>query len=144
MNPILNGRAPISYLSVLYIISKFSIQTKGSVKMYNNVNVAPIMSANVPFPHENVAPIMGANVPFPHENVAPIMEANMPFQPENVAPIMEANVPFQPELSYGYAAPAYGYCNPSRGCESFVIIVVLFILLIIVGACTFHFQDCKG
>ena len=58
--------------------------------MYNNVNVAPIMGANMPFHHENVAPIMGANMPFHHENVAPIMGANVPFHPENVAPIMDS------------------------------------------------------
>ena len=96
--------------------------------MYNNVNVAPMMGANMPFHHENVAPMMGANMPFHHENVAPVMGANMPFQPE---------------MSCGYAAPAYGYCYPSRGNDCFVLIVVLFILLIIVGSCTFHFHGDK-
>ncbi|MGM0846744.1 MAG: YjcZ family sporulation protein [Bacillota bacterium] len=35
-----------------------------------------------------------------------------------------------------YTAPAYGYCEPApaRGYGDFVLIVVLFILLIIVGA----------
>ncbi|MCM3655097.1 YjcZ family sporulation protein [Metabacillus litoralis] len=37
-------------------------------------------------------------------------------------------------MPYSYAAPAYGYCAPSYGCNTFVLIVVLFILLIIVGA----------
>jgi uncharacterized protein (TIGR01732 family) len=118
---------------MIYSISDIIIlnKTKGSVNMYNNVNVAPSMGSNMPFPYENVAPMMGANMPFPHENIAPVMGANMPFQPE---------------FSCGYAAPAYENCYPSRGCGSFVLIVVLFILLIIVGSCTFHFQgdkDCK-
>src|SRR3954447_13350047 len=130
---------------MIYSISDIIIlnKTKGSVNMYNNVNVAPMMGANMPFPHENVAPMMGANMPFPHENIAPVMGANMPFPHENIAPIMGANMPFQPEFSCGYAAPAYENCYPSRGCGSFVLIVVLFILLIIVGSCTFHFQGDK-
>ena len=127
--------------------------------MYNNVNVAPsmgsnmpfpyenvapMMGANMPFPHENVAPMMGANMPFPHENIAPVMGANMPFPHENIAPVMGANMPFQPELSCGYAeAPAYENCYPSRGCGSFVLIVVLFILLIIVGSCIFIFKEIR-
>ncbi|MFB9989504.1 YjcZ family sporulation protein [Bacillus benzoevorans] len=43
---------------------------------------------------------------------------------------------------YGCAAPAYGYgCCPSYGNE-FILIVVLFILLIIVGACVCGFSTC--
>nr|WP_317853551.1 YjcZ family sporulation protein [Neobacillus sp. Marseille-Q6967] len=34
-------------------------------------------------------------------------------------------------MSYGYAAPV---CFQTRGCDSFIIIIVLFILLIIIGA----------
>ena len=40
-------------------------------------------------------------------------------------------------VSPAATAPAYGYCAPvapARGCGDFVLIVVLFILLIIVGA----------
>ncbi|EDL64218.1 hypothetical protein BSG1_19979 [Bacillus sp. SG-1] len=37
-------------------------------------------------------------------------------------------------VSPAYTAPGYGYCAPARGYGDFVLIVVLFILLIIVGA----------
>ncbi|KAB2488069.1 YjcZ family sporulation protein [Priestia endophytica] len=47
------------------------------------------------------------------------------------------NVPFSPAISHGHAAPAYGYGVHHHGCDNFAIIVVLFILLIIIGACTF-------
>ncbi|WP_307437125.1 YjcZ family sporulation protein [Bacillus sp. V2I10] len=54
------------------------------------------------------------------------------------------NIPHSPALSHGYIAPAYGYAAPvcvyrdhRHGCHDFAIIVVLFILLIIIGACTF-------
>lgn len=57
------------------------------------------------------------------------MYANVNAAP-NVAPVMGANV--SPAT---YAAPAYGYAAPARGYGDFVLIVVLFILLIIVGAC---------
>nr|WP_225985462.1 YjcZ family sporulation protein [Priestia endophytica] len=40
-------------------------------------------------------------------------------------------------MSHGHAAPAYGYGVHHHGCDNFAIIVVLFILLIIIGACTF-------
>ena len=72
--------------------------------MYNNVNVAPSMGANMPFPYENAAPMMGANMPFPHENIAPMMGANMPFPHENVAPMMgRVHMPFPPRKhSTGY------------------------------------------
>jgi uncharacterized protein (TIGR01732 family) len=85
----------------------------------------------------NAAPIMGANMNIPHApNIAPIMGANIPYEPI-AAPIMAAPV------SYGCTAPAFGYGYPTGGCGTFVLIVVLFILLIIVGACTFYCQtDC--
>ncbi|MFD1020702.1 YjcZ family sporulation protein [Thalassobacillus hwangdonensis] len=57
----------------------------------------------------NAAPVMGANV-----NASPVMGANMPPRPM-------------------YTAPMYG-CR-RRGNETFVLVVVLFILLIIIGAC---------
>ncbi|WP_106406352.1 YjcZ family sporulation protein [Bacillus marinisedimentorum] len=37
-----------------------------------------------------------------------------------------------------YVSPGYRYCPPARGSNTFVLIVVLFILLIIVGACGFY------
>ncbi|WP_425541887.1 YjcZ family sporulation protein [Bacillus carboniphilus] len=46
---------------------------------------------------------------------------------------MAANVPPQPT----YVAPSYGYACPEPCNNTFVLIVVLFILLIIVGACYF-------
>ncbi|MBD8068817.1 YjcZ family sporulation protein [Bacillus sp. PS06] len=37
--------------------------------------------------------------------------------------------------SFGYAAPSYGHACPGPSNNSFVLIVVLFILLIIIGSC---------
>jgi uncharacterized protein (TIGR01732 family) len=65
---------------------------------------------------------MEANV-----NAAPYMGANV-----NAAPMMGANVPPQPSYTAGY-----GYCAPEPCRNDFFLIVVLFILLIIVGACYF-------
>ncbi|MGX6443517.1 YjcZ family sporulation protein [Neobacillus sp. K501] len=56
---------------------------------------------------------------------------------------MDNNTPFMAgsnalphhTMSYGYAAPAY--CYPVQKCDDFVIIIVLFILLIIIGAVCF-------
>lgn len=57
--------------------------------------------------------------------------------PSNTIPsnTMGANVLPYPQMNYcyGYAAP---YVQ-ARGCDSFVIIIVLFILLIIIGAFAF-------
>lgn len=69
------------------------------------------------------------------ENAPHVAGANVP----NVPHVAGVNVPHQPVMPYSYAAPAYaepsyGYCAPSYGCNTFVLIVVLFILLIIVGA----------
>ncbi|XNQ37901.1 YjcZ family sporulation protein [Bacillus sp. 1P10SD] len=61
----------------------------------------------------------------PYSNALPISNAI----PANVIP--------QPQLSYCYAAPVYTDCFPARGCGDFILIVVLFILLIIVGAVCF-------
>ncbi|USL27187.1 YjcZ family sporulation protein [Priestia megaterium] len=36
---------------------------------------------------------------------------------------------------YGYGVPECGYGVPHHGCNGFAIIIVLFILLIIIGAC---------
>jgi uncharacterized protein (TIGR01732 family) len=64
------------------------------------------------------------------------------------------NVPFSPAMSHhsytapayghmipncGYAMPDYGYLIPHHRCNGFAIIIVLFILLIIIGACGFGF-----
>lgn len=57
---------------------------------------------------------------------------------DNALPITAgANVLPQPPLSYSYAAPVHAGCFPARGCDDFILIVVLFILLIIVGAVCF-------
>jgi uncharacterized protein (TIGR01732 family) len=45
---------------------------------------------------------------------------------------MGANVLPQPQMHYGYGYGAS--CVQTRGCDSFIIIIVLFILLIIIGA----------
>ncbi|MFV2045794.1 YjcZ family sporulation protein [Metabacillus litoralis] len=37
-------------------------------------------------------------------------------------------------MPYTYEAPAYGYCAPTYRPNTFALIVVLFILLIIIGA----------
>ncbi|QGQ48706.1 YjcZ family sporulation protein [Metabacillus sediminilitoris] len=42
-------------------------------------------------------------------------------------------------MPYSYAAPAYDHCPPYR--DTFVLIVVLFILLIIIGA-SFYGNKC--
>jgi len=51
---------------------------------------------------------------------------------------MHANVNAAPTLGANVApmatAPSYGYTAPARTADTFVLIVVLFILLIIVGA----------
>ncbi|MCM3115451.1 YjcZ family sporulation protein [Neobacillus sp. MER 74] len=43
-------------------------------------------------------------------------------------------------MYYGYATPVQGHCINVRGCENFIIIIVLFILLIIIGAFAFCFE----
>lgn len=54
----------------------------------------------------------------------------------NVAPVMGANVPPQPSyVAPAYVAPSFGYACPAPCNDIFVLIVVLFILLIIIGAC---------
>ena len=52
---------------------------------------------------------------------------------ENSPHVAGANAPHHPVMPYSYAAPAYGYCAPHYG-NTFALIVVLFILLIIIGA----------
>ncbi|ETI67422.1 YjcZ family sporulation protein [Neobacillus vireti] len=66
---------------------------------------------------------------FPIPNAIPIPNALPITSGVNFIP--------QPPLSYSYAAPVYADCFPARGCGDFIIIVVLFILLIIVGAVCF-------
>lgn len=64
-------------------------------------------------------------------NAAPFMGANVAPMMDNIPPTMTA-----PMAHHPYMAPSYGYgCpTPTRGVDNFVLIVVLFILLIIVGA----------
>jgi uncharacterized protein (TIGR01732 family) len=50
------------------------------------------------------------------------------------APPTVAGFNVGPQPSCYYTAPAYAYCAPVNRCNDFVLIVVLFILLIIVGA----------
>jgi uncharacterized protein (TIGR01732 family) len=68
------------------------------------------------------------------EDVKMYNNVNAPFT-------LGENIPHSPALSHGYIAPAYGYaapiCDHRHGCHDFAIIVVLFILLIIIGACAF-------
>lgn len=56
----------------------------------------------------------------------------------NAPPTLGANVP--PLATY--TAPAYGYGCPPHRIDDFILIVVLFILLIIVGACGYNFNKC--
>lgn len=56
----------------------------------------------------------------------------------NAPPTLGANVPPMPT----YTAPAFAYCCPSNRCDNFILIVVLFILLIIVGACGYNIIKC--
>jgi uncharacterized protein (TIGR01732 family) len=51
-----------------------------------------------------------------------------------------SNIIPQPSMSYGYATPVHGHCGDVCGRESFIIIIVLFILLIIIGAIAFCFD----
>jgi uncharacterized protein (TIGR01732 family) len=70
----------------------------------------------------NAPPTLGANIP---PNVAP-----------NVAPMPTFTAP---AYDYGYASPVYA-CPTHR--NDFILIVVLFILLIIVGASFCGFSKC--
>ncbi|KOP81157.1 hypothetical protein AMS60_00720 [Bacillus sp. FJAT-21945] len=72
----------------------------------------------------NAPPTLGANVP---PNIAP-----------NVAPFPTYTAP---SYGCGYSAPVYSYECPSYG-NDFILIVVLFILLIIVGAAFCDFSKC--
>lgn len=63
---------------------------------------------------------------------AAVMGASVPPQPTYTAPSYGYAAP-----SYGYSAPSYGYACPEPYDNTFVLIVVLFILLIIVGTCYF-------
>ncbi|MEH7274796.1 YjcZ family sporulation protein [Neobacillus vireti] len=73
---------------------------------------------------------MGANfLPQPQMQygyATPCMQPQMQY---------EYAIPCEPQMPYGFAAP----CVQPRGCNSFIIIIVLFILLIIIG--TFAFCD---
>ncbi|MCM3303837.1 YjcZ family sporulation protein [Priestia megaterium] len=76
-----------------------------------------------------------ANAPFSSNE-------NMPFSPAMAhhgytAPAYDHMIPHcgysMPD--YGYVVPECGYGVPHHGCNGFAIIIVLFILLIIIGAC---------
>lgn len=75
---------------------------------------------------------MMSNANIPYSNNAPMLS--------NVAPVQQA-----PVYGGGYYMPSYGYGYGGYDCggcgHGFAIIVVLFILLIIIGACTFHHGD---
>ncbi|MFB9758345.1 YjcZ family sporulation protein [Ectobacillus funiculus] len=78
---------------------------------------------------------MMSNANIPYSNNAPM--------PVNVAPV----APVQQVPVYGgyYHTPCFDYGYGGYGCggygHGFALIVVLFILLIIIGACTFHHGD---
>jgi uncharacterized protein (TIGR01732 family) len=50
------------------------------------------------------------------------------------------NVPHHPVMPMSYTAPAYGYCPPYHGGNTFALVVVLFILLIIIGATIYGYK----
>ena len=56
----------------------------------------------------------------------------------NVPHVAGANVCHEPVMSmpcsYSYAAPVYECCTPHHGSNTFTLLIVLFILLIIIGA----------
>nr|WP_163100278.1 YjcZ family sporulation protein [Peribacillus alkalitolerans] len=60
------------------------------------------------------------------ENAQLVLGANIPHPPTQV-------LPTQVQPSY-YPPPAFCYADSVNRCDDFVLIVVLFILLIIVGA----------
>ncbi|WP_066151899.1 YjcZ family sporulation protein [Halalkalibacter krulwichiae] len=91
--------------------------------MYPNAN-APFMGANVNAPFS-----MDANVNAPFTMGA---EENVPFTMGETAPFTMGEA-----APYCYAGPVMGY-GPKRGYDGFILIVVLFILLIIVGAGSFY------
>lgn len=68
-------------------------------------------------------------------NAPPTLGANMP---PNAAPMPAYTAP---AYDYGCASPVYSYGCPSYG-NDFFLIVVLFILLIIVGASFYCVSDC--
>jgi uncharacterized protein (TIGR01732 family) len=65
---------------------------------------------------------------FRMENAPPVLSANIPPQQPIQQPIHH---PIQPDC---YPVSAFCYAAPVNRCNDFVLIVVLFILLIIVGA----------
>ncbi|MDZ5472362.1 YjcZ family sporulation protein [Bacillus sp. 31A1R] len=68
---------------------------------------------------------------------APLTQGvNLPPKLTQTAPAVSPNVAPIPT----YTAPAYAYCYPTHRNNDFILIVVLFILLIIVGACTCYFN----
>lgn len=76
------------------------------------------------YPNLNAPPTLGANVP--------------PNVPPNVAPMPTYTAPV---YDYGHPTPVYSYGCPIYR-NDFLLIVVLFILLIIVGASCYGFSKC--
>lgn len=72
-------------------------------------------------------------------NAPPNLSPNIaPNVAPNVAPMPTYTAP---AYDYGYSAPVYSYGCPTYRNE-FILIVVLFILLIIVGASVYGFCKC--
>ncbi len=62
----------------------------------------------------------------------------------NAPPILGANIPPNIPPMPTYTAPAfgYGYGGPTHHINDFTLILVLFILLIIIGASCFNYKKC--
>lgn len=84
--------------------------------------------------YRDISLMKGSVIMEPNLNAAPYVGANMP---PNVAPNV-APMPTYTAPAYDYGCPVYSYaCPPER--NDFVLIVILFILLIIVGAVCYSF-----
>lgn len=71
-----------------------------------------------------------------YENAPHVAGVNAPHMAGVNAPhVAGVNVAHHPmHCGYSYAAPAYECCTPNYGRNPFALLVVLFILLIIIGA----------
>jgi uncharacterized protein (TIGR01732 family) len=72
---------------------------------------------------------------YPNLNAPPTLGANVP---PNLAPMPTYTAP---AYDYGCAYPIYSYGCPTYR-NDFILIVVLFILLIIVGASFYGYSNC--
>jgi uncharacterized protein (TIGR01732 family) len=72
---------------------------------------------------------------YPNLNAPLTLGANLP---PNIAPMPTYTAP---AYDYGCASPVYSYGCPTYR-NDFILIVVLFILLIIVGACIYGHSNC--